>query len=80
MVKLRLQRFGTKKKPFYRVVAADVNSPRNGRFIEQIGYFDPTSLESNVNLNEERVKEWLKKGAIPTDTVKGLLKKSGYIQ
>ncbi|MDH5657200.1 MAG: 30S ribosomal protein S16 [Spirochaetia bacterium] len=79
MVKIRLQRYGTKKRPFYRVVAADVRSPRDGKFIEQLGYFDPIKHTDQVNLKEERVKFWLKNGARPTDTVSGILKKNGIL-
>ena len=79
MVKLRLQRYGTKKRPFYRLVAADVRSPRDGKFIEQLGYIDPISYTEKLNLKDDRVKYWIEKGAQPTDTVRGILKKSGLI-
>ena len=75
MVKIRLQRLGAKKRPFYRVVAADSRFPRNGRFIEILGTYNPLSPRYDVNLKEERVEHWLKKGAQPTDTVKALLHK-----
>lgn len=77
MVKLRLQRYGTKKRPFYRLVAADVNARRDGRFIEQLGYFDPIRFTDQVNFKAERVQYWLKNGAQPTETVADLLKKAG---
>ena len=79
MVKIRLQRYGTKGRPFYRVVVADVRSPRDGKFIEQLGYFDPIKPADQVNVKEERVKHWLKNGAQPTNTVSGLLKKTGIL-
>ncbi|MCB1164930.1 MAG: 30S ribosomal protein S16 [Leptospiraceae bacterium] len=79
MVKLRLQRYGTKKKPFYRIVAADSRYPRDGRFIEQVGYFNPVSFDSNCVLKEERVKHWIQSGAQPTDSVRSLLKKQGIL-
>ena len=77
MVKIRLQRYGTKKRPFYRVVAAESNAPRDGRFIEMLGTYDPISYRLQLNLKEDRVQYWMKNGAQPTDTVKSLLKKSG---
>ena len=73
-VKIRLRRMGAKKAPFYRVVVADSRSPRDGRFIEEIGYYDPTQEPVVVNLDKEKAEEWSKKGAQPTDTVKRLLK------
>lgn len=76
-VKLRLKRMGSKQKPFYRVVAADSRSPRDGRFIETVGTYDPIKKENNVNLDEEKIINWLNNGAQPTDTVKSLLTKSG---
>lgn len=79
MVKIRLQRFGTKKRPFYRVVAAQHTRARDGRFIELIGTFDPRLEKDNVNLKEERVKYWLEKGAQPTQTVRTLLEKGGLL-
>ncbi|MCF8044942.1 MAG: 30S ribosomal protein S16 [Desulfarculaceae bacterium] len=76
-VKIRLTRKGTKKKPFYRIVAADVESPRDGRFIETLGTYDPMVDPAKVTLKEERVSYWLKEGAEPTTTVRSLLKKQG---
>lgn len=73
-VKIRLKRMGAKKAPFYRVVVADSRYPRDGRFIEEIGYYDPTKEPAVVNINKEKAEEWIKKGAQPTDTVKRLLK------
>ena len=78
-VKIRLKRMGMKKKPFYRVVVADVASPRDGRFIEEIGYYNPVSEPVELKINEERAKYWVATGAQPTDTVKGLLKKGGIL-
>ncbi|TGN18527.1 30S ribosomal protein S16 [Leptospira idonii] len=78
MVKLRLQRTGTKADPHYRIVAADIRSPRDGRFIEAIGHFHPTaSTVQQSTFNEEKTLSWLKKGAQPTETVLALLKKDG---
>ncbi len=74
-VKIRLRRMGAKKKPFYRVVVADSRSPRDGRFIEEIGYFDPISEE--LKIDQEAAEKWLSTGAQPTDTAKALLKKAG---
>ena len=73
MVKIRLQREGKKKAPFYHVVVADSRSPRDGKIIEQIGTFDPMKNPSTINLNMEKVNEWIKNGAKPTDTVKKLI-------
>lgn len=77
MVKIRLRRLGAKKAPFYRVVVADSRYPRDGRFIEEIGTYDPTKDPAAINIDVEKAKEWIKKGAQPTDTVKALLKKVG---
>ena len=74
MVKLRLKRMGKKGAPFYRIVAADSRSPRDGRFIEQIGTYNPTKAEEKVTLDKELTKKWLSNGAQPTDTVKALIK------
>ena len=74
MVKIRLRRMGAKKAPFYRVVVADSRYPRNGRFIEEIGYYDPTKEPSVVSIDKEKADKWLANGAQPTDTVKKLLK------
>ncbi len=76
-VKIRLRRMGAKKAPFYRVVVADSRFPRNGRFIEEIGYYDPTKEPSVVKIDTEKANEWIKNGAQPTDTVKKLLKING---
>ena len=80
MVKIRLKRIGMKKKPFYRVVVADIRSPRDGRFIEEIGYYDPMKSPADVKIDNEKAIQWMKNGAQPTDTVRILLKKSGAIQ
>ena len=76
-VKIRLARHGAKKRPFYRIVVADIESPRDGRFIENIGTYNPLQDPAEVTVKSERVKYWLGQGAIPTDTVKSLLKKQG---
>ena len=78
-VKIRLRRMGAKKAPFYRVVVADSRYPRDGRFIEEIGYFDPTKEPAVVNIDAEAAKKWISNGAQPTDTVKALLKKDGIL-
>lgn len=75
-VKIRLRRMGAKKAPFYRIVVADSRYPRDGRFIEEVGYYDPTKEPSVVNIDGEKVKKWLQNGAQPTDTVRSLLKKN----
>ncbi len=76
-VKIRLRRMGAKKAPFYRVVVADSRYPRNGRFIEEIGYYDPTKDPSVISIDGEKAQQWIKNGAQPTDTVKKLLKIKG---
>ena len=76
MVKIRLRRMGAKKNPFYRVVVADSHFPRDGRFIEELGTYDPTATPSAIKMNLERAKYWISKGAQPTDTVRALLKKA----
>ena len=76
-VKIRLARGGQKKKPFYQIVVADERCPRDGRFIEQLGQYDPRQEESLLNFKEERALEWLKLGAQPTDTVRRLLRGAG---
>lgn len=76
-VKMRLKRMGQKKAPFYRIVVADSRSPRDGKFIEEIGYYDPTKEPSVIKINEELAKKWLSTGAQPTDTVGKLLKIAG---
>ena len=79
MVKIRLRRMGAKKAPFYRIVVADSRYPRDGRFIEEIGTYNPLTDPASVNVNSERAQEWIKKGAQPTDTVRGILKKAGVL-
>lgn len=76
MVKIRLRRMGAKKNPFYRVVVADSRAPRDGRCIEEIGYYDPLAEGQQINVDLERAKYWIDNGAQPTDTVRGLLKKA----
>lgn len=76
-VKLRLQRFGAKKRPFYRIVAADIKAPRDGKFLEIIGTYEP--LRGEVNIDGEKVKKWLNNGALPTETVRSLLRKYNLI-
>ena len=79
-VKIRLTRIGKKKAPSYRVIVADSRSPRDGRFIEEIGYYDPMTKPAEIKVDNERAKYWLGVGAQPTDTVRILLKKSGAIE
>lgn len=79
-VKLRLKRMGSKGKPFYRIVAADSRSPRDGRIIEAIGTYNPTTSPANVTLNEELAMKWLNDGAQPTDTVRNILSKQGIMK
>ena len=78
-VKIRLRRMGAKKAPFYRVVVADRRFPRDGRFIEEIGYYNPISNPVEIKIDAEKAQTWIKNGAQPTDTVKALLKKNGII-
>ncbi len=78
-VKIRLKRMGAKKSPFYRVVVADSRYPRDGRFIEEIGTYNPLTDPSTINIDGEKAKKWMANGAQPTDTVKGLLKKTGIL-
>ena len=78
-VKIRLKRMGAKKNPFYRIVVADSRAPRDGRFIEILGNYDSTKEPAIVNVDEEKVLDWMNKGAQPTDTVKSLLKKQGIM-
>ena len=78
-VKIRLRRMGAKKNPFYRIVVADSRYPRDGRFIEEIGTYDPNQEPSVVSIDGEKAKAWIANGAQPTDTVKDILKKSGVI-
>ena len=79
-VKIRLRRMGAKKAPFYRIVVADSRYPRDGRFIEEVGYYDPTKEPSVIKIDEEKAKTWLAIGAQPTDTVKALLKIQGIVK
>lgn len=78
--KLRLKRAGAKKAPFYRIVAADSRSPRDGRFIEIVGYYDPTKNPAVVHIDEEKALKWLGHGAQPSDTVKNLLSQTGLLK
>ncbi|MBQ8525999.1 MAG: 30S ribosomal protein S16 [Clostridia bacterium] len=80
MVKIRLRRLGSKKNPFYRVVVADSRYPRDGRFIEEIGTYDPLTNPSTIKIDAEKANKWLADGAQPTDTVKQLLKVSGIVK
>ena len=79
-VKLRLKRMGSKQKPFYRVVAADSRSPRDGRFLEVVGTYNPVKGQEVVTVNEEKAMYWLSNGAIPTDTVRSILSKQGIMK
>ncbi len=79
MVKIRLRRMGAKKAPFYRIVVADSRYPRDGRFIEEVGYYDPMKEPVVLTVDGDKVKSWLEKGAQPTETVKALLVKNGVI-
>ena len=76
-VKIRLRRMGTKKKPFYRIVVSDSRSPRDGRFIEEIGYYDPLTSPKTIKIDDAKANDWIKKGAKPTDTVDRLFKNIG---
>ncbi len=76
-IKIRLRRMSAKKAPFYRVVVADSRYPRNGRFIEEIGYYDPMKEPAEIKIDGDKAKDWISKGAQPTDTVRALLKKTG---
>ena len=78
-VKIRLRRMGAKKAPFYRVIVADSRSPRDGRFIEEIGYYNPLTDPADIKIDAEKATKWLKNGAQPTETVKALLKKQSII-
>ncbi|HBR01353.1 MAG TPA: 30S ribosomal protein S16 [Ruminiclostridium sp.] len=80
MVKIRLKRIGAKKKPFYRIIVADGRSPRDGKFIEQVGTYDPLANPSKINVDAEKVQKWIGNGAQPTDTVKKLLKIAGVTE
>ncbi|UCF90284.1 MAG: 30S ribosomal protein S16 [Desulfobacterales bacterium] len=77
-MRIRLARHGAKKKPFYRIVVADVESPRDGRFLENVGTYDPLPDPAKVSLKSDRIKYWMDQGAIPTNTVKSLLKQEGF--
>ena len=79
-VKIRLRRMGQKKAPFYRVIVADSRCPRDGKFIEEIGYYDPMVKEGGVKIDAEKAQTWIKNGAQPTETVKALLKKQNIIE
>ena len=79
MLKIRLRRMGAKKAPFYRIVVADSRAPRNGAFVEEIGYFNPIAEPVELKVDNEKAAQWIKNGAQPTDTVKDLLKKTGAI-
>lgn len=79
-VKLRLKRMGAKKRPFYRIVAADSRSPRDGRFIEEVGYYNPIEKPAVVKIDEEKALAWLSNGAIPTDTVRNLFSEQGIMK
>lgn len=78
-VKLRLKRMGAKKQPFYRIVAADSRSPRDGRFIETVGTYNPLTNPAEIKIDEELAMKWLKNGATPTDTVRNIFSKSGIM-
>ncbi|MDR2752954.1 MAG: 30S ribosomal protein S16 [Oscillospiraceae bacterium] len=78
-VKIRLRRMGAKKAPFYRIVVADSRYPRDGRFIEEIGYVNPLKDPAEVKLDGEKARQWIRNGAQPTDTVKAILKKQGVL-
>jgi small subunit ribosomal protein S16 len=79
-VKFRLSRYGSKKKPYYRIVVADSRSPRDGRFIERVGSYDPLKDPAQITLDREKIKAWYMKGAKPTDTVKNLFDKEGVLK
>ncbi len=79
MVKIRLRRMGAKKNPYYRIIVADSRSPRDGRCIEELGTYDPLANPAAVNVDVEKAQNWIKNGAQPTDTVRGLLKKAGVL-
>ena len=79
-VKMRLRRMGAKKAPFYRVVVADERAPRDGKFIDEVGYYNPLTNPADIKFNVEKTEKWLNDGAQPTETVKSLLKKSGIVK
>ncbi len=78
-VKIRMRRMGSKRKPFYRIVVADSRMPRDGRFIEEVGYYNPLTNPDEVKLEEDKIFEWLENGAQPSDTVRSLLSKAGLM-
>ena len=78
-VKIRMRRMGAKRKPFYRIVVADSRAPRDGRFIEEVGYYNPVSQPKELKLDEDKIFEWLKKGAQPSDTVRSFLSSAGVM-
>ena len=80
MVKIRLKRMGAHKQPFYRVVVEDSRAPRDGKFIEEVGYYNPMTEPKEIKIDAEKAKKWLANGAQPTETVKALFKKSGIIE
>ncbi len=80
MVNIRLRRMGAKKAPFYRIIVADARSPRDGRFIEEVGYYNPMTNPAEVKVDAEKVEKWLANGAQPTETVKAILTKNGLIK
>ena len=79
-VKLRLRRMGSKKKPFYRIVVADERSPRDGRFIDKVGFYDPLKNPAEISLDKEKIKTWYQKGVRPTRTVESLFKREGVLK
>ena len=80
MLKIRLRRMGAKKAPFYRIVVADSRAPRSGAFVEEIGYYNPSTEPAELKVETEKAAQWVKNGAQPTDTVRALLKKAGAIE
>ena len=79
MVKIRMRRMGAKKAPFYRIVVADSRFPRDGRFIEELGFYNPLTEPAEIKIDAERAQQWIKDGAQPTDTVRSLMKKAGIL-
>ncbi|MDD3846418.1 MAG: 30S ribosomal protein S16 [Syntrophorhabdaceae bacterium] len=79
-VKFRLSRFGAKKKPFYRIVVADERSPRDGRFIDKVGFYDPLKNPAEISLDKDKIKTWYEKGVRPTRTVESLFKREGVLK
>jgi small subunit ribosomal protein S16 len=80
LVKIRLRRMGAKKRPFYRLVVADSRSPRDGRFIEQLGYYDPLTDPATVKIDEDKVQRWLSQGAQPSEAARSLLQREGVLE